>query len=267
MKKRGIILLALWIITFNVRAQQEDSLVRLKGTGSRSEANSIKKEKTKSYGEKQIIKSLVIPSVLITYGFISLGNNGLKNINEEIKEEAWSENPHQLKHIDNILQFAPAISVYGLNAMGINGKNNFRDRSMIYVLSNVILNATVFPLKNITHRLRPDSSAYTAFPSGHTAEAFASAEFMRMEYKDVSPWYGVAGYLMAATTGYLRLYNNKHWLSDVVTGAGIGIASTKISYWLYPKIKKRLFKDKQVHTALMPVYQNRSIGFSLVHNF
>jgi membrane-associated phospholipid phosphatase len=129
------------------------------------------------------------------------------------------------------------------------------------------LNATVFPLKKITNQLRPDSSAYTAFPSGHTGEAFASAELMRMEYKDVSPWYGVAGYAMAVTTGYLRMYNNKHWLSDVVAGAGIGILSAKLAYWLYPKIQHKLFKDKISKTIILPAYQNNSFGVVIAHRF
>ena len=125
----------------------------------------------------------------------------------------------------------------------------------------------VYPLKKITHQFRPDSSKNNSFPSGHTAEAFASAEFLRMEYKDVSTWYGVAGYAMAITTGYLRMYNNKHWFSDVVAGAGVGMISTKPAYWLYPKIQRKLFKDKPMNTMIMPYYQNRVGGFSLVHNF
>jgi membrane-associated phospholipid phosphatase len=90
---------------------------------------------------------------------------------------------------------------------------------------------------------------------------------MRQEYKDVSPWYGVAGYAMAAATGYLRMYNNKHWLSDVVAGAGVGIMSAKLVYWIYPVIKRKLFKDKDVTTMVMPTYQDGAIGLGLVHHF
>ena len=99
-------------------------------------------------------------------------------------------------------------------------------------MSNILLTTTVFSVKKLTRQLRPDGSGYTSFPSGHTAEAFASAEFMRQEYKDVSPWYGIAGYAVATTTGILRLYNNKHWVRDVVAGAGFGILSTKLAYWI-----------------------------------
>lgn len=212
-------------------------------------------------------KSLVIPALMMAYGFTALENDGLKNFNAELKDEVYAESPHKKIPIDNYLQFAPAAAVYGLNALGIKGKHNFRDRSMIYAMSNIILTGTVFSLKKITAVQRPDGSAYTSFPSGHTAEAFASAEFMRMEYKDVSPWYGIAGYAMAASTGYLRMYNNKHWLSDVVAGAGVGIASTKLAYWLYPKIQHKLFKDKLPNTVVMPAYQNGAFILGMVHKF
>lgn len=212
-------------------------------------------------------KSFIIPGFMIAYGFTTLKSDGLADINEGIKEEWWTESPHKKRHIDNYLQFSPAIAVYALNAAGIKGKNNFKDRSMIYLMSNVFLNTTVFSLKNLTHQQRPDGSSYTSFPSGHTAEAFASAEFLRQEFRDVSPWYGVAGYAAATATGLLRMYNNKHWLSDVVTGAGIGIASTKLAYWLYPKIKKTISRKKEINTMVMPFYQDHGGGLSFVYNF
>lgn len=212
------------------------------------------------------VKSLIIPGAMITYGFISIGNNNLKNVNHEFQEDIWIDKPHQKKSIDNYLMFVPALSVYGLNVAGIKGKNDFRDRTMIYLLSSVIQNTTVFSIKKLSAQQRPDGSGYNSFPSGHTATAFASAEFLYQEYKDVSPWYGVAGYTIAAATGYLRMYNNKHWFSDVVAGAGIGILSTKVAYWIYPAIKRKLFKNKPVNTMILPYYQNGGGGFSLVRN-
>ena len=134
-------------------------------------------------------------------------------------------------------------------------------------MSNLFMNSIVTPLKHITHEQRPDGSDYYSFPSGHTAEAFLSAEFMWQEYKDVSPWLGASGYLMAAATGYLRMYNNKHWLNDIIAGAGIGIASTKFAYWLYPKFEHKLFKDKMSNTMIMPVYKNGSFGLSMIRQF
>jgi membrane-associated phospholipid phosphatase len=55
----------------------------------------------------------------------------------------------------------------------------------------------------------------------------------------------VAGYAVAAGTGFFRMYNNRHWFTDILAGAGIGILSAKASYWLFPYISKKLFKKKR----------------------
>lgn len=260
MKKILLSLLFFFSLTIS-DAQKTDSLIVGKNAKMENPNYSISEALMKMNNKKQAIKSLIVPGIFITYGAISLANDCLKKINENIKEEIWLDHPHKLTHIDNYMMVAPALSVYFLNVVGIPGKNNFRDKSMVYLLSNLILSAIIFPVKKITHQLRPDSSSYTSFPSGHTTEAFACAEFMRMEYKDFSPWYAMAGYAMAVTTGYLRMYNNQHWLSDIISGAGIGILSTKLAYWLYPKIKNKFFKDKPSRTIILPVYKD---GFFLI---
>jgi membrane-associated phospholipid phosphatase len=163
--------------------------------------------------------------------------------------------------------FKPIVAVYGLDAMDIQGKNNFRDRTMILGISGLIMGGTVFAVKSFPNEMRPDGSDKYFFPSGHTAATFAKAEFMRQEYKDVSPLYGVSAYTMAAATSYLRIYNDKHWSGDVIAGAGIGMMSTRFAYLIYPVIKRKHFKDKPMNTVVMPTYQNGSIGFGLVHRF
>lgn len=213
------------------------------------------------------IRSFIIPAALISYGGFSLESDALKDINEDVKEEIYTESPHKKISIDNYLQFAPAAAVYGLNAIGIKGKHNLKDGTIIYLMSNLIANVSSISIKQLSHQIRPDGSAYTSFPSGHTTEAFVSAEFLRQEYQDVSPWIGIAGYGVAAATGYLRMYNNKHWLSDIVAGAGIGIASVKVSMWLYPKIQQVFSHHKNVNNIIMPTYSDKTFGLGIVHKF
>jgi membrane-associated phospholipid phosphatase len=212
-------------------------------------------------------KQWIVPGAMILYGFLTIHYDPLTDLSEDVKEEVWTEDPHKTISIDNYLQFVPALAVYGLNAAGIKGEHDFFDRTMIYALSNVILGVTVFSLKSITHEQRPDGSDYYSFPSGHTAEAFASAEFLRQEYKNVSVWYGIGGYVVATSVAYLRIYNNKHWLNDVVAGAGFGIVSTRLSYLLYPKIQK-LFAHGSMHdSVVLPFYQDKTAGLTLIHSF
>jgi membrane-associated phospholipid phosphatase len=215
------------------------------------------------------VQSFVLPAAMIIYGATAVHNNTLKSLNGKIQEQIWQDNPHQPFHLDNYLMFAPTLSVYALNAAGIHGAHNFKDRTIILLMANVIANGTVFSVKGWSHEQRPDGSDFQSFPSGHTAEAFAGAEFMRLEYKDVSPWYGIAGYAMATATGMLRMYNDKHWMSDVVAGAGVGIASTRLAYWLYPKMQHLFGKEKNPETVnvVMPTYNNGSFGLSYVKRF
>lgn len=120
-------------------------------------------------------KQLIIPSVLLGYGFIGLESDQLKTYNAQIKEEVNEDIDHKIS-IDDFSQWAPAASVYGLNALGIKGKNNLKDRSIILASSYLMMSASVFALKNITKVERPDGSSNNSFPSGHTATAFAGAE-------------------------------------------------------------------------------------------
>lgn len=225
-------------------AQQEDSIYTT-GVLNAKPQTLINNLPANLNQRSQRLRSLILPAGLISYGFLSLENDGLLKLDNSIHEEIWVDHPHSQVKIDNYLQYAPAAAVYGLNALGIKGKNNFRDRTMIYLLSNAVMGITVQSLKAITKIQRPDGFGTNAFPSGHTATAFVSAGFLREEYKDVSPWLGLTGYAMAVTTGYLRMYNNKHWFRDLLPGAGIGIISTKVMYWAYPAIKRKFFKEKQ----------------------
>ena len=234
-------------------------------------AQEIVKKDSLSIDKKENLKfkykQLIIPTVLVGYGVIGLSSNGLKNLNVDIRDGIIKDN-HSKITIDNFSQYAPAVSVYALNLCGIKGKNNLRDRSIILGTSYLLMSATVLSLKSSTKVERPDGSANNSFPSGHTATAFAGAEFMWQEFKDVSVWYGISGYIVATGTGYLRMYNNKHWLTDVAAGAGIGILSTKVAYWIFPYVDKCLFKSKKnISTGMVaPFYNGNQMGLSMILN-
>lgn len=234
------------IIALN--AQQKDSLIYLK-QDKLNNKNILPDSATNQY-QKLNLRKLVVPSALITYGFVARGSDALKKIDTSIKKNVTAKNFHTT--IDNYLDWAPGMAVYALNALGIKGKHNFRDRTITYLLSNIIVAITVQSLKKITKELRPDGSDYNSFPSGHTAVAFAGAAFLNQEYKHLSTWYGFAGYTVATATGILRIYNNEHWFRDVIAGAGVGILSTKMAYWLEPKIATLLFK-KRSSSSFNPV--------------
>ncbi len=191
------------------------------------------------------IYSVGVSALGIGYGFAALHSNKLKALNLSTKNEIREDHPFFRTHIDDYLQFSPAAAVIGLNLAGVKGKHSFKDELIVYGISSIIMIGAVRSLKPLTHELRPDGSAYNSFPSGHTATAFAAAEWLRMEYGHKSPWIGVAGYAVATSIGVLRVYNNRHWVSDVVAGAAIGFLSTRIAYAVYPWVKRHIFHSKR----------------------
>lgn len=111
------------------------------------------------------------------------------------------------------------------------------------------MTAAVQVLKHAAHVLRPDSSAYNSFPSGHTAQAFAAAALLSEEYGYRYKWVPYLSYGLASTVGILRIANNKHYLSDVLVAAGIGILSTKVAYWTHQYKWGR--KNRASHAAML----------------
>ncbi len=210
---------------------------------------------------------LVVPAVLITYGFIAHSCENLRTVDLRVKEEL-NENFYGEFIIDDFAQYSPSAAVYVLNACGIRGTHNFRDATVILATSTILMASSVCLLKSKTNVTRPDGSANNSFPSGHTATAFMGAEFLWQEYKDVSVWYGVAGYTVAAGTGFFRMYNNRHWLTDVITGAGIGMLSTKIACLVNPFLTRKLFPNKKNKkaSAYSPFYNGQQIGIACTFN-
>lgn len=196
-------------------------------------------------GDNYKWEQLLVPSALISYGVTSICNPKLMKLSEDIRFKLCGNEPYRRTHIDDYVQYAPGLMALGLNIAGVKGKSKTLEIPVISLLSNIVLTSVVSSAKPMVHQKRPDDSGYSSFPSGHTAAAFAGAELLYQEYKDRSVWYGIAGYTCAATTGYFRMYNNRHSLADVLAGAGIGILSTKFAYFSYGKIKHALTKNKR----------------------
>ena len=222
--------------------------------------------KTSTLSNKLNYKTLAVPAILTAYGFVALENKNLIQLNHSTKEEVREDHPNFVAHIDSYSQFLPAATVFALHAFGYKGVHNTAEAAILYAMSMGISTAIIFPLKKITREARPDNSNFNSFPSGHTSTAFVSAEFLRREYGKSNPWLAVAGYAVATGTGMLRVYNNKHWVSDVAAGAGIGIASTKIAYWLYPKFNSTNRKKLYKNVVAIPTVTGKIYAFTLIKN-
>lgn len=171
--------------------------------------------------------------------------------------------------IDNYTQFAPAVLALGLNVAGVEGRSNLGRFAVSSALAYGIMAGIVNPIKYGAKEMRPDGSTRNSFPSGHTATAFVSATILHKEYGLTrSPWYSIAGYGVATATGVMRVLNNRHWVSDVLSGAGIGIFSTELAYGISDIIfkghgLKRGFLSNESNAVENPSFFSISMGMGL----
>ena len=140
---------------------------------------------------------------------------------------------------DDYTQYLPAAVMLGMKAVGIEGRSSWEEMLVADAFSIAIMAGAVNILKYTVKKERPDNSANNSFPSGHTATVFMTATMLHKEYGHKSPWISVGSYTCATLTGLTRQLNNKHWMSDVIVGAGIGILSVELGYLLSDLIFNR----------------------------
>jgi hypothetical protein len=202
--------------------------------------------------DKLSYKHLIIPTVLIGGGFLLFKTQSNKNIQNDVQNMMKADFDTK---VDDYLQFEPILQVYVGRYFGFKPKNDLLHQSINIVIANAIMCAVIKPMKYNFRELRPDLSNTHSFPSGHTATAFTNAAIVFYEYKDSNISYASSGFLFAATTGFLRIANNKHYASDVLVGAGIGLAiGTAVSYW--SPFKSLTFGKNKTHTIIYPQLGN-----------
>ncbi len=172
-------------------------------------------------------------------------------------------------HIDDYTQLVPFGVTTVLNLAGYEGRSKTVRYAVSAGLSYAIMAGFVNSIKYTAQEMRPDGSTRNSFPSGHTATAFTSATILHKEYGLTrSPWWSVGGYTMATATGVMRVLNNRHWVSDIFAGAGIGILSAELAYG----ISDLIFKGKGLNRGYLkedeniiynPSYFSLSMGVGL----
>lgn len=139
--------------------------------------------------------------------------------------------------IGSVSRFVPSTMHMGLGIIGVPAKHAFVDRAIEETIAFSVTISTGYLLKYSLARMRPDGSDNKSFPSGHTLIAFTGAELTRLDYG----WaWGGGAYAVALFTGGERLWGDKHWLTDVLAGAGIGILAANVGGWLLQPVKDLL---------------------------
>lgn len=139
--------------------------------------------------------------------------------------------------VQDALPAAAAVFVTGAYATLIHSESG-RAETWSMLEAGALASATGYALKFVAGRQRPNETADpnrwrqngASFPSLHASAAFAIGTVLAESGNDRYRWIRrVLGYGIATATGYERLKHNAHWLSDVVAGAALGIASGRFA--------------------------------------
>ncbi len=214
----------------------------------------------KDDGTRFSVKQCIVPAAFIAVGSWGVRNGFIRHIDNSVRDGMEDlSNGHRF-HGDDYLQYLPAAAHLVLGALGVKARHPFKERLLLLATSYVAMAAVTNTLKYTVNEIRPDGDRHS-FPSGHSAVAFMGAELIRSEY---GIWYGVGAYAVATGVSFFRLYNDRHWLNDILAGAGIGILSARVGYWLLP-LERKLFKmdsPGSVTVAACPSYDfaSRSVA-------
>lgn len=150
---------------------------------------------------------------------------------------------------------------------GVISKNNFHVETSLIAAESYLLTGLVTQLvKSTTGRSRPNNLGTTyphqwngpffkgnSFFSGHTSTVFAVASVYAYRYKE-TVWVPVLAYSLATLGGAERIYDNRHWSSDVLLGAVVGTATGLFLCKQWEKESIRFF----------PVANNGGAGLGMV---
>ena len=162
--------------------------------------------------------------------------------------------------VDDYVQYLPVATQVAMVLGGMEGRSKNRWNALVAdAMAAAMMAAVVNGMKYGIDRDRPNGGS-GSFPSGHTATAFMGATLLAHEYGHRSVWIPIAGYTVATGVGMMRVLNNKHYLSDVVVGAAIGILTAELGYWASDAIfnNRKTYKAKglRLHRICNTVYEN-----------
>ena len=177
------------------------------------------------------IRAALAAAVLICMPLLHAGPALAVNaFDREIMEFVQNNRTEDLDHLmktmsdewkkENFLLVAVPVTLWGSNRSFLAVEESFK--------AITLAEAVVSPLKYVTGRKRPTgvtSRANSSFPSSHAATSFAAASSIGHIY----PKARIPAYAVAALIAYSRIYNQRHYASDVIAGAGIGVVAAKVS--------------------------------------
>lgn len=209
-----------------------------------------------------LIKQSITPLVLTTFGVLINKSDFEKDVQLNLRNRVGHD--YELR-IDDFFQYVPVAEMIGVDILHVKSKNHWFDQSKYLLISNAFSFGITHGLKHLFLKTRPNGSPYS-FPSGHTTFAFTNATVLFHEYKGTFPVIAYSGYAFAITTGTFRMLNNRHWLSDVLVGTGIGILTTDLVYYFEPLKNFNPFKQSK-NLTIVPQISDGYCGLFLNYRF
>ena len=165
--------------------------------------------------------------------------------------------------IDNYTQYFPLALTYGLKVAGVESHSSWKQLLFSTFMCYALDYSIVKTMKHNIYEKRPDVSGNNSFPSGHTSFAFMNAHIFVKEYAQDNILYSSLAYSMATFTACMRVMNQRHWVGDVLAGAGIGLFSAEVVYTL----SDMLFKNKKASYEYNFPQKNWLFNISTTYNF
>lgn len=202
-------------------------------------------------------------TTLIKGGLLTLTNDRFRERNAIFQH-------HHSSKIDYLPAAAPLIATWTLKGLGLESRSKIKRITMANALALGIGVSTSQLLKHSLNEKRPNGKDEHSLPSGHATIAFISATILDREYGHYSPWISIAGYSAALATQFHRIHQNAHYLNDVIVGAGLGIVSTNLAYyitdlfWGEKEINKPIVTKSDINKFFK--FLNRPTSFALYTN-
>ena len=240
MKTRILLFLCIFsIIALNVKAEDGKLKTCADSIKVKSDVPATIEVTNRQYNLRYAHHSFCVALPVAAVGF------ALIPADKHIADGVQAKLPGFEAKFDDYLQYAPWAAHLAMGACGVKGVSKNRWQVLTAdAMAAVMMAATVKGLKICVNRTRPNGEE-ESFPSGHTAKAFMGATLLAHEYGSRSIWIPIAGYTAATATGVMRVLNNRHYLSDVVVGAAVGILTAELAYWATDAIfnDRKLFKS------------------------
>ncbi|HEY4195053.1 MAG TPA: phosphatase PAP2 family protein [Mucilaginibacter sp.] len=205
------------------------------------------------------MQNMIRPIILISFLFFGVGDCLAQNWNVDILKAINPQNPNSSywKNTSASAYVVPALAsfgtlIYGMAANAPDGRYHAYEAFISIGVNTIISEGLKFsfneerPADKYPGEIFASSRIHgKSFPSGHATLAFTTATTLSLEYHK---WYvTVPAFLWAGSVGYSRLYLGKHYPTDVLAGAGLGIGTGYLSHWLTRQILKPYEQKNKYH--------------------